>query len=131
MRTLGKVLLLFVGATTACSAASGSRLFGTGGSGANGTGNNGQGGETGIMFDAGSGTGGGISTGVPCNVTDPTKDMDGDGWTPQDGDCNDCDPNVNPGAVDTVTKGDGGMILGDEDCNGTPGVVPQPCDNGL
>ena len=143
MRTLGSILLVFLGAgvaSAACSASSNSHIFGTGGSGAGntgtgngdtGTGNSGQGGNTGIMFDAGSGTGGSITTGVNCNVTDPNADMDGDGWTPAQGDCNDCDPNVNPGAIDTITMGDGGVLKGDEDCDGKPGNLPQPCDNGL
>jgi hypothetical protein len=74
----------------------------------------------------GATTGGGA-----CVVTDPNADMDQDGWTPAEGDCNDCDPNVNPGAIDTITTTDGGTILGDEDCDGTPGEVPQPCDDGL
>ncbi len=59
-------------------------------------------------------------------------DMDGDGWTPAQGDCDDCDPNVNPGAIDVLHQGDGGTpVWGDEDCSGTAGDVPPPCDTGL
>jgi hypothetical protein len=57
--------------------------------------------------------------------------MDGDGWTPNQGDCNDCDPNVNPGAIDVLHTPDGGMpYWGNEDCQYMPG--PQPtCDDNL
>jgi hypothetical protein len=54
-------------------------------------------------------------------VTDPNADMDHDGWTPAQGDCNDCDPNVNPGAVDTPAHPgpDGGIIPAeDNNCDG-------------
>jgi hypothetical protein len=59
--------------------------------------------------------------------------MDHDGWTPNQGDCNDCDPNVNPGAIDTLHPGaDGGPpTWGDEDCSGVPGDSAKPCDQGL
>src|SRR3954447_1814232 len=32
-----------------------------------------------------------------CAIADPNADQDHDGWSPNQGDCNDCDPNVNPG----------------------------------
>ncbi len=58
--------------------------------------------------------------------------MDKDGWTPAQGDCNDCDPNVNPGAIDVLHTNDAGMpVWGDEDCDGTAGDSAQPCDTGL
>jgi hypothetical protein len=58
--------------------------------------------------------------------------MDKDGWTPNQGDCNDCDPNVNPGAVDVLQQNDGGPpVWGDEACSGVPGDNAMPCDNGL
>jgi hypothetical protein len=134
--------LVFLGAVAACSASSGKSFFGTGGgvapgarTGAAGAGAGGSAGGSsdtgesgGIVFDAGTATSGGSAA---CVVTDPDADMDNDGWTPAQGDCNDCDPNVNPGAIDTITAVDGGTILGDEDCDGTPGEVPQPCDDGL
>ncbi|MGD0528082.1 MAG: choice-of-anchor L domain-containing protein [Polyangiaceae bacterium] len=78
----------------------------------------------------GSGSGGPSST---CNVTDQNVDMDMDGWTPAQGDCNDCDPNVNPGAIDVWHEpADGGAgYWGDEDCSGNPGDNAMPCDTGL
>ena len=82
----------------------------------------------------GPGAGGGNST---C-LSGPNEDNDKDGWTQAQGDCNDCDPNVNPGALDIVNKDMAGTALAadkqvDEDCNGT---ATQPgddlsCDKGL
>jgi hypothetical protein len=59
--------------------------------------------------------------------------MDNDGFTPNQGDCNDCDPNVNPGAIDTLhPSADGGPpTWGEEDCSGVPGDNAMPCDQGL
>src|SRR5258708_4876851 len=54
-------------------------------------------------FDGGSTNG--------CRWFDGT-DHDGDGFSAQDGDCNDCDPNMNPGAYDVDKNGL------DEDCSG-------------
>jgi hypothetical protein len=145
MRTARKALLLFIGAGAACSATPTPNQFGNGGSilsgsqtsgggsgnagpGAPSSGPSGQGG--GVVFDAG-GNGGGASQSADCTVTDPNADMDGDGFTPAEGDCNDCDPNVNPGAIDVLHEVDGGMpYWGNEDCQNKPG--PQPtCDDGL
>jgi hypothetical protein len=84
-----------------------------------GVGGNGGGGGTG----GGGGGGGGGSAPMSCVVTDPSKDMDGDGYTPAGGDCNDCDPLINPGAVN---------IPGDPtsyDCSGNNNPSPA-CDTG-
>jgi hypothetical protein len=68
-----------------------------------------------------------------CDVTNPNDDMDKDGWTPNQGDCNDCDPNVNPGAIDVWHEpAEGGPgYWGNEDCSGNPGDNAKPCDTGL
>jgi hypothetical protein len=59
-----------------------------------------------------------------CMFHDST-DHDGDGWSFTDGDCNDCDPTINPGAYDIPKDGI------DEDCNGTPDDEPTGCDSAV
>jgi hypothetical protein len=146
MRSLNKVFLVFVGAAAACSAATSPNTFGESGSGAssstanggagagngpNGSNATGNGGFTfAVSGSNGSTTGSGPSS---CMVTNPDADMDKDGWTPNQGDCNDCDPNVNPGAVDVppVAGPDGGLgPQVDSNCDGKFDP-PAPCDTGL
>jgi hypothetical protein len=75
--------------------------------------------------------------GLPGNVcdTDPNADADGDGYSVVQGDCNDCDPNVNPGAIEVqITEPDEmGNIPepADEDCDGIIDNVAPPCDAGI
>src|SRR4051794_18632055 len=57
----------------------------------------------------GSAPGGGKDAGVV--LTDPDADLDGDGYTPNQGDCKDTDPFTHPGA-DEVCNGN------DDDCDG-------------
>src|ERR1700679_4344823 len=136
MRILGTLVIVVLGTGVACSAVSSRNAFtggsgsGAGDTGATGAGNSGQGGGiTGIEIDAGTG-GMNVGTGTPCNVTDQNADMDGDGWTPAQGDCNDCDPNVNPGAIDVWHVPEAGApFWGNEACDGNAGV--KPCDTGL
>lgn len=52
-------------------------------------------------------------------------DNDHDGFTVAAGDCNDCDPAVNPGAYDFQGNGI------DEDCSGTADDEAKSCDVGL
>ena len=66
---------------------------------------------------------GGI-TDPPCD-NDPSIDGDNDGWTGADGDCNDCQRLMNPGAFDY----NGNAI--DEDCNGIDDDTVMTCDEGL
>ena len=114
---------------------------------AGGTGNLGSGGSdttatTAVTNSASSGSagdtittvgaGGAGGSGSACN-TRHDEDNDGDGFSKDQGDCNDCDPNVNPDAVDTpptVAPG-GGMVDGaDNNCDGKklPFVT---CDDNL
>src|SRR5579862_1587099 len=138
MRTSFWGLCISTGLCFACSGTAHSG-FGGGSGNSSGSGGGGFGGST-----SGGGTGGGApnlsgdagegGTGSgPCVVTNPNDDMDKDGWTPNQGDCNDCDPNVNPGAVDTWHQpADGGPgFWGNEDCSGSPGDNAMPCDTGL
>lgn len=52
-------------------------------------------------------------------------DHDGDGYSYTQGDCKDCDPKVNPGALDLPANGF------DEDCDGVIDNEPTDCDTGL
>ena len=119
---------------------------------------------------AGGGTGGSLAGGSPSTggapsgsggttgsfqaggaEPDPTtcdseldEDRDADGFTVAQGDCNDCDKNVNPGAIEVIgeppsgggagTGGDGagGYVPADEDCDGTADNPPDTeCDDAL
>ncbi len=61
------------------------------------------------------------------STSDPDIDYDGDGYSVNQGDCNDNDPAINPGASDTNCNGI------DENCNGIPddGYVPTPTSCGV
>lgn len=106
----------------------------SGGSMSTGKGGFGQGStSTGEDITVSVGPGGGSSPG-DCNSTvDQDKDLDG--WTKADGDCNDCDLNVNPGAIEvkiTTAQGDAGIPEpADEDCDGTIDNVAPACDDTL
>jgi hypothetical protein len=114
----------------------------TGSAGTTGVG--GTGGD-GNLFGAGGGAGtpgtGGTGTMPGCIPTADT-DLDQDGWTPGMGDCNDCDANVNPGAIDVINYEIGAdgkptdvvaAMQFDEDCDGSalqPGQAVS-CDDNL
>lgn len=133
VKTIRSIVLVgctFIGG--ACSAKGPTSDFGTGAPDAGSTptadGGGGGTGDDGGVPNIGQDGG---STGH-CQSTDPNADMDHDGFTPMQGDCNDCDPNVNPGAIDVLSHPDGGTpTWGDEDCSGTPGDSAKPCDQGL
>lgn len=112
--------LFFVAVCTgfaACDASHG------GGSDAGSSGNNSGGnGGSGFTFGAGGGPGGPLEHEPSCEGVDPGADSDGDGWTGAAGDCNDCTPQMNPGAQDYP----GNNI--DEDCNGAADDNPAACD---
>ena len=120
----------------ACSAVNNGSTFGSGGTssgnggggtiGTTGGGNNGQGGIDVIGGGGGKTTG----TGTVC-AHGPDEDGDADGFTGAQGDCNDCDPNVNPGAVDALVETDAGPgQVFDNNCDGKA-ELPQPCDDNL
>lgn len=125
--TLRTSLLAALGATlvAACTVSARSDFEGKNdeGAGASGGGEQGTGGFIGAPS---SSTGPG-----ECNAVS-SDDFDGDGYTGDDGDCNDCDSNVSPGAVEVVTNADDpDAIEADENCNGEIDEIAAPCDGGL
>jgi hypothetical protein len=119
--------------SAACSASDGSSLGEDDGSESAGGGDIGGGsGEGGVMFGEGGNNAG--SGGNAC-VTELNVDDDGDGFTENQGDCNDCDPNTNPGAVEVVTptmSEDGEAPKpADENCDGQIDEIFETCDTGL
>jgi len=137
MKLRSSVLLVMGGVVVfACSSNNGSG-FGDGGSGpttvptGSGTGTGGTGTGTGTSLLPGStGTGsgnGGSGSGSggtgPCTyAANDTTDHDGDGWSGAQGDCNDCNKFINPGAYDIAGNGI------DEDCDGKADDEPTGCD---
>jgi hypothetical protein len=134
--------LLAVGAAMgACSAGgkdSGTEFTtgaGSGGSGnaspsGTGAGASGGGGSTSSFNPVTTGAG----AGTPNCGNDLADDGDGDGWTGSQGDCNDCDVNVNPGAIEVlaVADADGGLPEpADENCDQQVDNVPDSCDTTL
>jgi hypothetical protein len=87
---------------------------------------------------SGTGMGGSIAVGSAvgggsCDSGNADDDKDGDGFTENDNDCNDCDEFVNPDAVEVIAEpGEAGTPApGDEDCDGTKDNIAPPCDTGL
>jgi hypothetical protein len=128
---LGAFAVCAAGAVAACSASSdGGDGFDPDGSGASGP----SGGQGGLDFTSSVGVGGGGADGplteepdCPTQDDDPTntQDVDNDGQTAADGDCNDCTWQMNTGAQDYP----GNNI--DEDCNGANDDNPVGCDAAL
>ncbi|UQA64016.1 hypothetical protein E8A73_045105 [Polyangium aurulentum] len=124
-----------------CKVTGGPIDFSAGGSGPGPVGSGGSGGSGGSSMSGGGGEGGDISfidAGSPtgtggeaptCTPKGPEDDVDGDGYTPNQGDCNDCDKNTNPNAVEVpTTEGD----PHDENCDGNiDEPPPPPCDDAL
>ena len=130
---LGALLVVPLGAASSCSAdAETSNFADTGTGGATTTG--GGGGATtttgaGGFNVGGQNAGGGTGGSITCTPGGDDDDVDLDGFTPAQGDCDDCDPNQNPNAVEVVTK-DGEEPF-DEDCDGQVDEVDPPCDTAL
>lgn len=129
------------GAFAACSADNETNGFETSSSGDQAAATSGAGGATSstgtgeggdLLVDGGVGSGGGGP--APCNPV-PNVDEDGDGFSQDDGDCNDCDPNVGPNAVEVIAAAEGGgggaPTAVDEDCDGTIDNVAPPCDSAI
>jgi hypothetical protein len=132
----------------ACAATGGGSYFPEEGDG-------GEGGEGGAAGEGGAGATTGVNTGGSIDFVTtgaggttgncgngPNEDGDMDGFTAAEGDCNDCDPNVNPGSVEVIVTeplgeggaggGDGGIPEpSDEDCDGLVDNVLPPCDDNL
>ena len=89
-----------------------------------GGGPNGDGGGPDASGDGGHGRDGGNVPPDACPLRDG-KDHDGDGFAFNDGDCNDCDPDVNPGAYDFPGNNK------DDDCSGVVDDEPKLCDAAL
>jgi hypothetical protein len=117
----------------ACSGNPGGSGFGSSGSSGGSSGGSGSSSGSLSSSSSGGGSGGGGTVGSfgdasapppspgSCKYQDST-DHDGDGFAFTDGDCNDCDPNSNPGAFDVPKDGI------DEDCDGVVDDEPTGCD---
>ena len=137
---LGYLLVLaplVLGTVYACSATRGS-TFGEGdGQGAGNTTGATDIVTTGTMTDTETfnpGEGGGTPVDT-CDAS-PDEDKDKDGISINQGDCNDCDPNVNPNAIEVIVdpnNGGGGaggtQEPADEDCDGDIDEDPEVCDS--
>ncbi|MBK8254032.1 MAG: choice-of-anchor L domain-containing protein [Polyangiaceae bacterium] len=141
MRRVSLFSLMFMGAFlgTACEAGSGSNNVGGGGQTAGTAGSQGGNGGQGGTSNVGAGdiggdftVGSGGSQQGTCPQVDGVDD-DNDGFLDGE-DCNECDANVNPGAVETIAEPDmNGMTPepADEDCDGMVDNVAPACDAGL
>jgi len=136
LRAAASVLLLGPIAALACSSEPDTSGFGDpGGAGNQGgassstatsSSTSGMGGFD-ISGVGGAGTGGSVPT---CTPGGPMDDVDGDGYMPSTGDCDDCDPNQNPNAIEVPTPDMGDPH--DENCDGVIDEAPDPpCDAGL
>jgi hypothetical protein len=122
---------LLIGGTVAafaCTATNGNQFPGTGGAGGGSQGTS-TGGDIGFTTGTGSGTSSGddgiLTSTPPCSASDANADLDGDGFSIAQGDCNDCTAKMNPGAFDYP----GNNV--DEDCNGKADDNPTACDGNL
>ena len=116
----------------ACSGTHGDSGFGGPGSSGGGSGggsgsSSGGGSSSGASSDGGQvvgtfGDSGSVTPPKGCQYQD-SQDHDGDGFAFTQGDCNDCDPNTNPGAFDVPKDGV------DEDCDGKVDDEPTGCDS--
>lgn len=106
----------------------------TGGASAGGQGGAGASGGSTVSVGGGFAVGGqggeGGTTIIDCDPLGPDDDVDQDGFTPNQGDCEDCDPNRNPNAIEVPTKQ--GDTAYDENCNDEIDEAPEdPCDDAI
>lgn len=124
-----------VSLAAACSATNGGNTFDDSGSGGSTPG----GGGSGTTSDGAGGfnpsTGAGSTTGEVSCTAEPDEDFDQDSYSINQGDCNDCDENVNPGAIEVVVTepdADGNVPEpADEDCDEVVDNLPVTCDDTL
>ena len=118
-------------AVAGCKASPKNELSNGGNAGAIATGGyGGSTGGTGGTAIGGFAPGGGAGGSEPPCVPTPDNDADGDGWTQAQGDCDDCDKNVNPNAVEVPTEQGG--VPKDENCDGvTDEAAAPPCDDAI
>jgi hypothetical protein len=124
-------------AIAACSASGDPTEFGVGGADAAGT--SGKGGASSVNASASgdeiatvSGAGGSTGAGSDCD-SGPTEDRDKDGFTVADGDCDDCEANINPNAIDTpatATPDAGTLPAANNNCDDKL-TVDETCDDSL
>lgn len=129
---LGLALSVVLGCGAGAGAGGSEGTGGASAGGAPGTGGtpvstNGGGGQ-GAGFAAGGNTGQG--GGIICSPGTLDDDVDGDGFSEAQGDCEDCDPNRNPNAIEVATEE--GKEPYDEDCDGEiDEPLDPPCDSGI
>ncbi|MFO0591286.1 MAG: putative metal-binding motif-containing protein [Polyangiaceae bacterium] len=82
--------------------------------------------DTGTTSGSTTSSTGTISTGTgSCDPTQPNADTDKDGWSTLEGDCDDCDPEVNPGNIEIAGNAK------DENCDGKKDEPLATCDETL
>jgi hypothetical protein len=134
----GLTAITALGMIVAACSASDPSTIGDGGGGSDTSGNGGNPGNGGSTSNANGGAtsfnpqgGAGGGTGVICD-SGPDEDQDTDGFSVNQGDCNDCDANVNPGAIEVQTDPmDPEASPADENCDGVTDEALMPCDMGL
>jgi hypothetical protein len=95
--------------------------------GAGGSGGGSVSSSTAVTGSGGGSTVTSSSTGTPtCDGSDPDGDADSDGYSPAQGDCQDCNAAINPNAVEVATNP--GETPIDEDCDGGVDNVAPTCD---
>ena len=144
-RTLRLSVFISLAVLAGCSANAGKNNAAGAGDGEGGSPSAGEGGGlidtgddsdgAGGLFGGGEQPGNGTGSGTDDCVASGDEDKDKDGFSVNQGDCNDCDANVNPGAVEVIVTEpnmDGDIPTpADEDCDKQIDNVAEACDSGL